>query len=116
MTRYVYGVTLADSAIASNSLLAAVIYPDSVGGSDQVTRTYNRQSQVITLTDQNGTVHEYHYDMLGRATDDVVMALGVGIDGAVRRLGRSYDVRGLPHQLTSYANAGGTRSRIFLTQ
>ncbi|MBN8628150.1 MAG: RHS repeat-associated core domain-containing protein, partial [Planctomycetes bacterium] len=107
-TRYVYGVTLADSAIASNALLAAVIYPDSVGGADQVTQSYNRQEQVVRLTDQNGTEHEYRYDLLGRATDDVVAVLGAGIDGSVRRLGRSFDVRGLPQQLTSYADAAGT--------
>ncbi|MBN8625807.1 MAG: RHS repeat-associated core domain-containing protein [Planctomycetes bacterium] len=107
-TRYVYGVTLPDSAIASNALLAAVIYPDSIGGADQVTQSYNRQAQIVRMTDQNGTTHEYRYDLLGRATDDVVTALGTGIDGAVRRLGRSYDVRGLWHQLTSYADTGGT--------
>ncbi|MBN8624754.1 MAG: RHS repeat protein, partial [Planctomycetes bacterium] len=107
-TRYVYGTTLVDSTIASNALLAAVVYPDSVGGADQVTQSYNRQGQVVRMTDQNGTVHEYRYDLLGRVTDDVVNVLGAGIDDTVRRLGRSYDVRGLPYQLTSYADTNGT--------
>ena len=108
VTRYLFGTTLADSAIASNELLASVIYPDSVGGADQVTQIYNRQGQVIGMVDQNGTVHQYMYDLLGRPTDDVASTLGTGIDGAVRRLGRSYDVRGLPYQLTSYGDTAGT--------
>lgn len=108
VTRYVYGTTSPASSVVSNDLLVVVIFPDSRGGSDQVTQTYNRQGQVVTLSDQNGTVHEYRYDLLGRTTDDVVNVLGSGVDATVRRLGRNYDVRGLPQQLTSFADTGGT--------
>ena len=66
------------------------IYPDSVNVSDQKTFTFNRQSEVTSLTDQNGSVHTYTYDLLGRFLDDLVATLGTGVDGAVRRIAISY--------------------------
>src|SRR5207249_3232613 len=63
VTQYTYGTTLSASAIASSLLKVAEIYPDSAGGSDQVTFTYNRPGEVATVTDQNGTVHSYKYDL-----------------------------------------------------
>lgn len=108
VTTYVYGSTLANSDIASNDLLVATIYPGSSGGTDQLAQTFNRQGQVTTLSDQNGNVHEYLYDLLGRPTDDVVSTLGDSVDGSVRRIGRSYEVRGLVEQITSYSSPDGT--------
>ncbi len=63
-------VSRADSKIASSLLKVAEIYPDSSGGSDQITYTYNRQQQVLVVTDQGGTEHTYAYDALGRVTQD----------------------------------------------
>jgi RHS repeat-associated protein len=105
MTQYVYGSTLASSGIASSLLKVADVYPDSVGGSDQVTYTYNRQGQVSTVSDQNGTVHSYIYDLLGRLTQDRVTSAGTGIDTTVLRLQTAYDVRGLITGATAYDNA-----------
>lgn len=45
------------------------------------------------------------YDKLGRLEHDRVKALASGLDGAVLRVTRSYDVRGLLEKLTSYDNA-----------
>ena len=67
VTSYTYGTTLADSDIATSTLKRYETYPDSVGGSDRVAFTYNRQRQVTSLTDQNGTVHSFDFDKLGRA-------------------------------------------------
>jgi RHS repeat-associated protein len=107
-TTYVYGSTVATSAIASNDLLVATIYPDSVAGSDQVIRTFNRQGQVAGLVDQNGNVHQYLFDLLGRPTDDIVGVIAAGVDASVQRIGRSYEIRGLVYQITSYQDAAGT--------
>ena len=49
--------------------------------------------EVTTLTDQHGTVHAYDYDLLGRRTQDRVTTLGTGVDGAVRRIATTYEVR-----------------------
>jgi RHS repeat-associated protein len=108
VTRYEYGVTLAESGIASNDLLRAEIYPDSTGSSDRVSYSYNRQGQRIQMQDQNGSVHEYEYDSLGRQTADKVATLGAGVDGAVRRIGTTYEVRGMVEKVTSYSDAAGT--------
>jgi hypothetical protein len=81
------------------------ILPDSVCGSDQKAFTYNRQSQTATFSDQNGSVHTYTFDKLGRQIDDGVTTLGTGVDGAVRRIATSFEVRGLVQNLTSYDNA-----------
>src|SRR4029077_1711691 len=61
--------------------------------------------QVISVTDQNGTVHEYDFDKLGRKTQDRVTTLGNGVDGAVRRMAMTYEVRGMLEKLSSYDNA-----------
>ncbi len=103
--QFVYGSTLAASGIASSLLKVADVYPDSVSGSDQVSYTYNRQKQVTTMTDQNGTVHSYNFDGLGRPTQDRVTTLGTGVDSTVLRIATSYEVRGMVSGLTSYDNA-----------
>ena len=108
VTRYEHGVTLADSAVASNRLLRAEIYPDAKDSSDRVKHSYNRQGQRTRMQDQNGSVHEYEHDLLGRQTADKVTTLGNGVAGAVRRIGTTYEVRGLVEKVTSYSDAAGT--------
>ena len=66
--------------------------------------SYNRQQQQATVTDQNGTVHAYDYDKLGRQTQDRVTTLGANVDDAVRRIEMTYEVRGMRKHLTSYDN------------
>ncbi|HEY1603571.1 MAG TPA: hypothetical protein VGG64_28480, partial [Pirellulales bacterium] len=108
VTTYQYGTMLADSSIASNLLLSATIYPDAADTNDRVTQAYNRQGQLTGMTDQNGTVHEYLYDLLGRQTDDVITALGAGVDVTMQRIGQAYNALGMLYQVTSYADAAGT--------
>lgn len=105
VTQFVYETTLTNSAIASNLLKSSEILPDSISGSDRITWTYNRQGQKTSLSDQNGTVHSYDYDLLGRETDDRITMLGMGIDNAVLRVSGTYDVRGMRQNVTSYDNA-----------
>ena len=91
----------------------AEIYPDSddtadpLGdGSDEVYDRiefkYNRQGEVTEIKDQNETVHAFDYDKLGRQIHDRATALGTGVDGAVRRLSTSYEVRGMREKITSW--------------
>ena len=103
-TQYIYGTTLADSGIATSALKRQEIYPDSVDSDDVILFGYNRQSQIVKITDQAGTVHEFDYDLLGRQTQDRVTTLGSGVDGAVRRIATTYEVRGMKSRLTSYDN------------
>jgi len=105
VTTYTYGTTSSTSDIVSNELLASVTYPDSAGGSDKVTFAYNRQGQIKTQTDQLGTVHTLLYDLLGRQIHDCVTTLGSGVDGTVRRISFTYEVRGMMLNATSYNNA-----------
>ncbi|WP_222435500.1 RHS repeat domain-containing protein [Allorhodopirellula solitaria] len=105
VTQYIYGTTLSDSAIASSSLLRREIYPDSTGTSDSVSYTYNRQSQRTSLTDQNGSTRQYDFDALGRQTQDRVTTLGAGVDGTIRRVEQTYDVRGNVSAVTCYNNS-----------
>lgn len=72
---------------------------------DQVTQAYNRQSQRTSLADQNGSVHTFDYDLLGRPTEDRVTTLGTNVDGAVRRIETAYEVRGLVSRSTSFDSA-----------
>jgi RHS repeat-associated protein len=104
-TTYAHGTTLSNSELATSTLLLSMTYPDSLGGNDVVTFSYNRQGQRVTTTDQRGNVHAYDYDGLGRLLNDRVTTLGTGVDGSVLRLGVTYEVRGLLDTLTSYDNA-----------
>ena len=93
-----------------------MIYPDSEdadsplgkgsdGVYDRVEHRYNRQGQVKETKDQNGTVHTFEFDQLGRPTHDRVTTLGSGVDGAVRRASTTDEVRGLVEKITTYDNA-----------
>ena len=104
-TEYVYGTTLSDSDIATSTLKRAELYPDSVDESDRITFEYNRQREATKTTDQQGTVHEFDYDKLGRQTQDRVTTLGTDVDGTMRRIASTYEVRGMREKLTSYNNA-----------
>jgi RHS repeat-associated protein len=116
-TQYVYGVTSGGgSTIDSNDLLALVEYPDkstglaSTSASDQNSFTYNTAGQVLTKTDQNGTVHSYTYDVLGRQTSDAVTVASGNpqhVDTTVLRITTNYDSQGNVYQTTSYNAASG---------
>jgi len=112
-TKYVYGTTTTDSGIASSLLKRAEIYPDSddvadpLGNGpddtyDRIEFKYNRQGDVSEIKDQNETVHAFEYDKLGRRIHDRVTALGTGVDGTVRRISTSYEVRGMREKITSW--------------
>ncbi len=116
VTTYVYGTTLDDSDIARSDLVRAEIYPDSddvadpLGDGDdeiydRVQYTYNRQGQRTGKQDQNGTVHAFVYDDLGRVLHDRVTTLGTDIDSAVLRTSTSYEVRGMVASITHYDHA-----------
>jgi RHS repeat-associated protein len=116
VTKYVHGTTLTDSDVARSDLLRAVIYPDSDdadsplgdgtdGVYDRVEHKYNRQGEVKETKDQNGTVHAFDFDKLGRRTQDRVTTLETNVDGAVRRTETTYEVRGLVEKVTCYDNA-----------
>ena len=103
-TTYTYGTTLTDSHVATSNLLRYVNYPDSTGGNDRIALTYDRQAAITTRRDQRGTIRSFNYDALGRMIHDRVTSLGTGVDGAVRRLSATFDVRGLVTKLTSHSN------------
>ncbi|MEZ6129849.1 MAG: hypothetical protein R3C59_14295 [Planctomycetaceae bacterium] len=64
------------------------------------------------ITDQGGTVHEFDYDKLGRQIHDCVTTLGSGVDGAVRRITTSYEVRGMKATVTSWNDASVTSGNV----
>ncbi len=114
-TQYVYGVTAGGgNGITSNDLLAKVEYPDKTTGApssaaaDSVSYTYNTVGQPVTMTDQDGTVHGYGYDVLGRPVADSIQTLGTGVDGTVKLHRTSYDSQGNVYQMTAYAAADGS--------
>ena len=91
-TTWTYGTTLTDSDLASNDLLRYKQYPDG-SSSDRVEYKCNRQGEVKEIEDQLGGVRVLEYDLLGRLQHDRVTTLGTGVDGAVRRITRTYEVR-----------------------
>jgi YD repeat-containing protein len=105
VTQYQYGTTLDNSNVARNDLLVAEIYPDSEDSADRVTYAYNRLGQQTCMQDQNGTIHEYDYDKLGRQTQDRIVTVATGVDNTVLRIGRTFDAYGNAEKITSYDNA-----------
>jgi YD repeat-containing protein len=111
-TQFVYGVTTAaGSDLNSNDLLAATKYPDKTTGnpsdSEKESYTLNALGERKTLTDRNGSVHTYSFDVMGRLLSDAVTTLATGVDGSVRRLETAYDTAGRPYLYTSYDAATG---------
>ncbi len=104
-TTYTYGTTLSDSEIATSTLKRSENYPDSADSSDVSTFKYNRQNQITEIQDQGNTVHSYDFDKLGRQTQDRITNLGAGVDGAVRRIATTYEVRGMKETVSSFDNA-----------
>jgi RHS repeat-associated protein len=123
-TTYVYGSTTTESGVASSTLLRAIIYPDSDdmasplnnsasptlgNGTDstynRVELEYNRLGEIIQRKDNNQSIHQYNYDGLGRLVDDRVTSLGSGVDPTVKRISRTYEVRGMLSGIKSYDNA-----------
>jgi RHS repeat-associated protein len=117
-TEYVYGVTTATgSGLNSNDLLAQVQHPNPLSGAPDANAsdhqqdhyTYNALGQVTSMTDRNGNVHQYSYDVLGRLTSDAVTTLGMGVNGSARQIAYAYDTQGNQYLATSYnAATGGT--------
>ncbi len=106
-TEWVYGVTTGGgNALNSNDLIKEVRYPDpSTGASSSTDKdviTTNALGQKLTVTDRNGNVHSYTYDVLGRQTADAVTTLGSGVDGSVRLITTAYDSQGNAYLFTSY--------------
>jgi RHS repeat-associated protein len=99
-TTWNYGTTLGSSDVARNDVVSGMVYPD--GG--VVSYLVNRQSERKQFTDQNGTVHVFDRDMLGREINDRVVTLATGIDGTVQRIGRTFEVRGMLQNVTSYSS------------
>ena len=108
-TRFLYGTSLSyGNDIARTDILVAEVYPNAADATDQVSYWYNRQGQRKQMCDPNSTVHQYGFDGLGRTTSDTATTLGAGIDAAVRRIDTAYEIRGMPAQVTSYSDVGGT--------
>ncbi|MEZ6099347.1 MAG: hypothetical protein R3E01_10270 [Pirellulaceae bacterium] len=129
VTTYVYGTATGGitPVIYRNDLLRAEIYPDSDdptsltsngtdGVYDRVEYKYNRVGEVIEKKDQNGTVHTYEYDKLGRLLRDKITTVGSGVDNAVLRIETVYDVRGNVEKVTSYDHATQTLSTNIVNQ
>ncbi len=110
VTSYVWGVSDPKSDLASNSLLREMRFPG--GKLDVTSQAYNRLGQVKEWTDQNGTVHAYTFDKLGRTTADELLAVGLNIDTAIMKIGLSYEVRGLVENITSYDGASVVKNEV----
>ncbi|MGB7158984.1 MAG: hypothetical protein WBD40_13005, partial [Tepidisphaeraceae bacterium] len=116
-TKYVYGVSQSSgSNLDSNDILAATRYPDKSTGSassgEQETSKVNALGEKINVTDRNGNVHSYGYDVLGRLTTDEVATLGANVNGGVRKLGYTYDTAGRPEKFTSYDGSGAVVNEV----
>jgi RHS repeat-associated protein len=111
-TQYSYGVSPANgSSITSNDLLNTVAYPDPALGTPSAslieTYKYNELNQATQMTDRNGNVHSYTFDVLGRQTGDAVTP-GSGVDNHVQEIDTAYNDLNLPFQSTSLATPGGS--------
>ena len=119
VTTWEYGVTQAGGSKLDSSLLVIrKVYPETGSGSSSSSGTgsdrvvsykYNAQRQVIQLTDQALTVHEYLYDKLGRLlTDKATIPGGSAVDATIGMLETEWEVRGLRQRAASYNTAGTT--------
>jgi YD repeat-containing protein len=82
------------------------------GVADRVEFCYNRAGERIAKRDQNGTVHAYEYDNLGRLLPDRITTLGAGVDGSIRRISTVYDVIGNVKSVTSYDGSDNVVNQV----
>ena len=122
-TQYDYGVTTGGgSFVNSYDLLATVQYPDAstgaagTGSANEQSFVFNAAGQPLTFTDQNGSVHTYTYDVLGRRTADAITTAGSGVDTAVLAQTISFDTGDRPYLLTSFNSATGRSSGNVVNQ
>ena len=107
-TKYLYGNTVNSTAPVSNGWVSNVIYPDSSDtdgtGSDQVKTSYDYLGRKLTMTEQRGVTHTYSYDSFGRFQYDSVGtgSLPSGVNGDVRKIGRTYDDLSRVQKVSSY--------------
>ena len=106
------------------SLTTAVVSPDSTDvlnqdttthvwtittdNGDHTTTAYDLLGRATDVTDQRGVVHHYDYDSAGRLSADTVTDLGRTaelVNGAVRRIGYTFDDCGRVKTVTSYNTA-----------
>ena len=116
-TSYNYNarVVRGDALNVNNSLVSTaypVVYSNGIAQPNVEAYRVNRVGEQATLTDRNGTVHGYAYDLLGRTTADSVTTLGAGVDGGVRGLTTTYDRAGRPHLMSSLDDAGAVMNQV----
>lgn len=128
-TAYDYGVvkgTRPDSEIASNNLLRRVRYADPDDGTASgvsatdfhETFAYNAQGEIVYRKDQNGTIHEYDFDELGRKiADKVTLPQGSTVNGAIMRVETTHDALGRSTKITSFdaATGGDIKNEVQIT-
>jgi RHS repeat-associated protein len=123
-TTYVYGTAVqnSDPEIYSNDLVRAVIYPDSTDsfdaasntltGSDNVSYEYDRQGEMVQMTDQARTTHQYTYDGVGRLLSDSVTSFGTGVDTSVASIDYTYKVCGKLLTVSSENSSGTVLNQV----
>jgi RHS repeat-associated protein len=122
-TQFIYQArTASGSAINSNDILTETRYPDastgSASSSERDVLVVNALGDRVSLTDRDGTVHQYAYDALGRRVSDAVSTLGAQVSSSsVRRIEVGYDSAGIQARTTSYdaASGGNVLNEVFRT-
>ena len=125
-TVYMYQVSSAGASdIDSNRMLSKVHYPKESGvGEGQhstdaeftVFYDYNRLGELTRYEDQNGTVHVYTRDALGRVTSDAAtLAAGSDIDATILRIDVAYDGAGRITDVESFGSTGPAVNAVQLT-
>lgn len=120
-TRYLYESTInallptkvvaADSTDVLSQDLDTLEWSIDADNGDHQSTNYDWMNRVVSKTDQRGVVHQYSFDAAGRLAADAVTNLGLvgeNVDGAVRRIGYSYDEIGRRQFVTSYSDVSGT--------
>lgn len=106
VTEWVYGVLNGGgSDLNSNRLVGQKFYADSTGGSDCESYGYNRQQQMTSRGDQNGTLRILQYDKVGRLIYDVATIVGSGLDNTIVGRGSAFNERGLKNRAFSISPA-----------
>ena len=116
LTQYEYAVTFSGSVggsqLTTNSLLSRVRLPGSTGASDSISFGYNALGELISRTDQAGTVLVFEYDAEGRLIHERATTVASGLEDDVRRITRSFDSAGRLNRVTQYDNASTSSGAV----
>ena len=116
-TIYDYGVTAGSDGVYTDSLINSkyLLYQVKYHDNSTIQYAWNKQGELRSVIDQNGTLHIYTRDSQGRPVrDDAVILPGSGIDANIQSITVAYDEMGRQKSIESLDEFSSVKNAVEL--